>query len=237
MKKFLLGIIATAVMLGMYPVFAIEVEDVLDGYQVIYSPSAKTFATGGMAPDRIVLTKKTSEGSGSYSFYSYKCNCQNKATKCKCGCSLSDKKCNCSKKSNTGINEIALNSNYEFIYENRLIGVDNENLNYYEIVYSDGEFKQNKLSLEEVKQIFKDAEIVKISEFKRGKYTVIGNKTEKEILLFNDTDENFHKYNVTPEAANINKYIKGLIQLPQKGNVIFSHIGNEKTKKYTIRVK
>ncbi len=237
MKKFLLGIIATAVMLGMHPVFAIEVEDVLDGYQVIYSPSAKTFATGGMAPDRIVLTKKTSEGSGSYSLYSYKCNCKNKTTKCKCGCSLSKKKCNCSKKSNTGINELALNSNYEFIYENRLIGVDNENLNYYEIVYNDGEFSQNKLSIEDVKQIFKDAEIVKISEFKRGKYTVIGNKTEKEILLFNDTDANFHKYNVAPESANINKYIKGLIQLPSKGNVIFSHIGNEKAKKYTIKVK
>lgn len=237
MKKFLLGVISAAVILGLQPVLAMDVEDVLDGYQVIYSPSAKTFATGGMAPDRIVLTKKTTEGTGSYSLYTYKTTCEKKSTKCKCGCALNSKKCNCAKKSDKNVSELALNSNYEFIFNNRLIGVDNENLSYYEIVYDEGSFKQNKLSFEEVKEIFSDAEIVKISEFKRGKYTVIGNKTEKEILLFNDTDKNFHKYMLNPESASVNKYIKGLVKLPVKGKVELSHIGNDREQKYTIKVK
>lgn len=233
MKKLLLGLLLAGI-ISVQPVFSFEAEGILDNYQVIYSPSAKTFATGGMAQDRIVLTKKTSEGTGSYSSYSYKVKCSPKTTKCKCGCALKSKKCTCKNKSEK---EISLNSNYEFITDNRLIGVDNENLNYYEVTYENGEFTQNKLSPEDLKNIFKEADIVKISDFKNGKYTVLANDNKKEILLLNDTEANFHKYSVNPESAVLDKNIKGLIQLPKKGKIKFSHMYNNKEQKYTIKVK
>ena len=234
MKKLLFGLIAAG-MLTTLPVIALEAEGILDNHQIIYSPSAKTFATGGMAPDRIVLTKKTSEGTGNYSSYSYKVKCTKKSGNCKCGCALKSKKCTCNK--SKAKKEIELNSNYEFITENRLIGVDNENLNYYEVTYENGDFKQNKLTVEDVEKIFKDAEIVKISDFNKGNYTVIANDTKKEILLFNDTDANFHKYSVSPKSAAVDKNIKGLIQLPKKGKIRFNHQFNKKEQKYTIKVK
>ena len=50
---------------------ACDIEGLYNNYQAVYLPSTSSWSTGAMADDRIVLTKKTSEGSGNYSEYYY----------------------------------------------------------------------------------------------------------------------------------------------------------------------
>lgn len=154
----------------------------------------------------ISLIKKISEGTGSYSIYYYDINTP----------------------------AFILSSNYEFIDNNNLIGIDNANLKYNKIIYKDSKFIEQPLTIEELKNIFKNAEIIKISAFKNNKIKIKKPlfKT-KEILLVNNTDKYFHKYFINPEK-NGNKNIKGLITLDKKfKKVEFSHPSGDKLIIYT----
>ena len=70
MKKLLIGFL-TLVLTTCFccKVYAADIEGLYDKYQAVYLPSTNSWSTGSMAPDRVVLTKKTTEGSGSYSEY------------------------------------------------------------------------------------------------------------------------------------------------------------------------
>ena len=72
MKKLLTGLLCLGGMLITMAIVSAYGDDGLyDNYQAVYSPTTKSFSTGLMADDRIVLTKKVSEGTGSYSSYYY----------------------------------------------------------------------------------------------------------------------------------------------------------------------
>lgn len=133
--------------------------------------------------------------------------------------------------------EVGLNSNFEFIYDGRLIGVDNSNLKYYEIEYQNNELIQQLLSYEQIQEIFSDIDVIKLSDFKRGTYTIINHSENKMILLFNDTEDCFDKYFITPEKSIACKDIKGLIKLPRRGKITFSDIENKESKKFIIKVR
>ena len=208
MKKLLtglFGIILTMCFVGIAN--ACDIEGLYDNYQAVYMPSTNTWTTGGMADDRIVLTKKTSTGSGSYSEYY----------------------------NSDGTLAIALDSNFEFIKDGKLIAVDNANLKYYEVKYEDGKFTEKPLCETALAAIFPKAQIVKISEFQKNKITVkkLASK-DKIVVLLNDTDKSFYKYSCNPNVQN--KDIKGLLKLTTTGKVKFSHYG-EKKNLYTIKVK
>lgn len=205
--KKLFFILFIAAVTIMQPVNAQTAEPVFQESQVMYSPSECAWSVNSISNDEIVLKKSVSPGSGNYSIYSY----------------------------NSG--QILLNSNYEFIYDSKLIGIDNENLKFYEIVYKDCNFEQKILEPDALKEIFHEAEIIKISEFKKGLYTVLSNNTSKRILLYNDTDLNFHKYFISPSVSIVDENVKALVQLPKKGKVKFSHIGDLNSQAYVIKVK
>ena len=208
MKKLLtglFGIILTMCFVGIAN--ACDIEGLYDNYQAVYMPSTNTWTTGGMADDRIVLTKKTSTGSGSYSEYY----------------------------NSDGTLAIALDSNFEFIKDGKLIAVDNANLKYYEVKYEDGKFTEKPLCETALAAIFPKAQIVKISEFQKNKITVKKLASQdKIVVLLNDTDKSFYKYSCNPNVQN--KDIKGLLKLTTYDKIKFSHYG-EKKNLYTIKVK
>lgn len=138
MKKLLL---LAVLFLGVQAAFAIDFDSVKDNTQAVYFTQTKTWSTGGMSDDRIVLTKKMSPGSGGYSEYYF----------------------------SDGKVALPLTSNFEFIFDGRLIAVNNADLKYNEIVFEDDKFIEKSLSQEEVQKIFPDVEIIRISQFKTVK--------------------------------------------------------------------
>ncbi len=165
--------------------------------QVVYSPSSNYWSFGAMASDRIVLTKKRSSGTGSYSEY----YCSN------------------------GRKAFQLGSNYEFIKEGMLIASHNADLKFYEVVYKNKKFKEKELDISQIQALFPDAEIIRISDFKNGVIKVKKPFFKKQLfLLWNDTDKNFHKYSYENIADSD---IKGLFEAKHAGTYKFSHFGDD----------
>ncbi len=130
---------------------------------------------------------------------------------------------------------IATTSDYEFIHNGQLIAIDNTKLKYYEIIYKDGKFIQIPLSETKMKEIFHNAEIVKISEFNNDTYSTQKNFfAYKTILLVNDTDRKFYKYSYRPPRVQSTEVI-GFIKTFKYGKILFSHYG-EKENSLTIRI-
>lgn len=179
------------------PVFALD--PVYENDKVIYDTKTKCWSKEENK-EGIILYKKTSSGTGSYSIYYYKC----------------DKPA------------FQSGSNFEFIDNKKLIAVDNASLKYSKIIFDGSKFIQIPLEIEELKMIFPDVEIIKISRFKNNKLTIKKPLFKKKtVLLVNDTDEYFHKYFVSPESS-ANKNIKGLITLSKKfTKVKFCHLGEK----------
>ena len=187
------------------PVFALD--PVYENDKVIYDTKTKCWSKEENK-EGIILYKKTSSGTGSYSIYYYKC----------------DKPA------------FQSGSNFEFIDDKKLIAVDNASLKYSKIIFDGSKFIQIPLEIEELKTIFPDVEIIKISRFKNNKLTIKKPLFKKKtVLLVNDTDEYFHKYFVSPESS-ANKNIKGLITLSKKfTKVKFCHLGEKDS--LTIYIK
>ena len=182
-----------------------NIEGIYDNYQIVYSPKTKMFLSGSMLPDRVVLTKKTSDGTGSYSSYYFK----------------------------NGDLALELSSNFEFIKNGRLIACDNSALKYYEILYRNGKFYAKKLSVRKLQKLFPSAQIAKLSKFRNNRYVL--KTSNPELLIYNDTNKYFHKYDFTPETVKTSD-IKGLINVKNVDKIIFSHY-NEDTRlnpKYEI---
>lgn len=179
------------------PVFALD--PVYENDKVIYDTKTKCWSKEENK-EGIILYKKTSSGTGSYSIYYYKC----------------DKPA------------FQSGSNFEFIDDKKLIAIDNASLKYSKIIFDGSKFIQIPLEIEELKTIFPDVEIIKISRFKNNKLTIKKPLFKKKtVLLVNDTDEYFHKYFVSPESS-ANKNIKGLITLSKKfTKVKFCHLGEK----------
>ncbi len=192
MKKFLALFVAFALFMGI--ACAKDIEGIYNNNQVVYYPTSDTWSNGGMTEDRVVLTKKTGVGSGSYSEYYY----------------------------SNGKQAFTLKGNFEFIDNGNLISVDNNGLKYSKVSFKNNEVKETPLSDKELKEIF-DADVIKVSSFENGEIKVHKPFLHKKtILLVNDTDKYFHKY--APIPAKVNKTdVKGLMTLYKYGNVKFKH--------------
>lgn len=197
MKKFILF---ASVLLLTNCTFASDITPVLSNHQVVYLPASKTWSEGAMADNRIVLSKKTSVGTGNYSVYYYPDNKE----------------------------AIMLGSDYEFLHDGHLIACHNSDLKFFEVVYNKNKFEEQELSLEQVQSLFPDAEIIKISQFKDNKLTVYKPLFEKkDFLLLNDTDKYFHKYSFEPQSVKYSP-VAGLFKASVARKITFSHFGEDK---------
>ena len=141
-------------------------DSVENNYEITYSPK-RGWAFSSTDKEKTVLIKKQAEGSGGYSEYYYE----------------------------DGTLAVTLNSDYEFIFENNLICVVNSNFKYYKLIKTSDGFKISALTIPELKEIFPNTDIIKISEFVDNQ--IIIKKApfkDKNILLLNDTNKYFYKY-------------------------------------------
>lgn len=133
-------------------------------------------------------------------------------------------------------------SNYEFIHNGNLIGYSNQDLKFYEYTFINGELIKNELSEEEIKNLFPDHKIIRISDFSETTNS-LKIKKQKHILkliLLNDTDRNFYHYSFTSGNAKIKRYpISGFVDVSKKGMIQFSHFGDntEETPWYIILIR
>lgn len=187
------------------PVFAADIKPVLSNTELLFSPKDNIFSLGAPENNKISLSKRTSTGTGNYSIYSY------------------------------NNNEIMLGSNYEFLFNGRLISCHNADLKLFEVIYNGKNFEEKQLTDEQIQEIFPDAEIIKISQFnKDNKLTVKKQFLEKkDFLLLNDTDKYFHKYSFHPQSVKFTP-VAGLFKASTIGKITFSHFDADK---YTIYVK
>lgn len=203
MKQIITLLFSTALFISGLGACAYEQYDfnaIKDNQQVTYSPELKTWNTGAMAEDRIVLTKKMSIGSGGFSEYYY----------------------------SDGTLASQIGSNFEFItLDGRLIACHNADLKIFEMTMENGKLIEKELSEKEIQEIFPDVEIIKISQFKNNQISVCKKPFKnKEILLLNDTDESFYKYSFKPRSVK-KTWVAGLINIERYEQIKFSHFNDD----------
>lgn len=130
---------------------------------------------------------------------------------------------------------------YEFLYKNQLIGYNTHTLKFYKFDFENEKFNKTELSESQIKELFPDVEIVKISQFKDNKITL--NKPwfkKKTFLIVNDTDKEFYKYQFE-HYAKTDELIRELIEVDRPRTFIFSHFGSRDklfpTLKITVKNK
>lgn len=166
------------------------------GYQVVYSPGAKEWNNGGMTPDRIVFTKSISSGSGNYSEYKAK-----------------------------GYPLIMMPTQFEFLWNGRLIGYSTADLKFYELVYEDEIFRIKVLSFAQVKEIFPGLEILKLSSVKTDLIVKRLPFEPKSFMMLNDTDRSFYHYSFE-EDVKFDAPFNALLTVKTYETLIFSHFGS-----------
>lgn len=197
MKKIFL--ILTFLLL-MLPTFA-ETESptvLINNSEVYYSKDSNTWSSAKLDDNSIMLTKTLVEGTGSYSRYNYSED------------SLA----------------FALATDYEFLKNGKLIIVDNNLLSYSQMIYDGENFQQIPLNIDEIQEVFQDAEILRVSNIDDDNKTWLHKPflKKKTILLVNDTDKCFHK--LTTKSKNVqDEEIKGLLTFSRYGYYKFKHFG------------
>ncbi len=180
---------------------ALAYDSVENNYEVTYSPKTG-WSFSSSDKSKITLTRKIVDGSGGYSEYYY----------------------------DDGTLAVTLNSDYEFIFENNLICVVNSNFKYYKLIKNSDRFKIVALTIPELREIFPNTEIIKISQFTNDQ--IIIKKPpfkDKNVLLLNDTNKYFYKYSLNPNYIQ-DENIKGLLHINNYGEFEFSHYEDEKEK-------
>lgn len=115
---------------------------------------------------------------------------------------------------------------YEFLYKNQLIGYNGHKLKFYKMTADNNEIQYIPLADNEIKELFPDVEIVKVSQFKDGKITLYKPWFKKKtFLLINDTDEFFYKY-LFEGYNNQKELFKGILEISRPQTLIFSHFGS-----------
>jgi len=185
-----------------------EMEIIVDENFVIYSPLTESWSTGGIIPDGIVLSKKVQYGNGAYSEYFHH---NNKLA-------------------------FALTSDCEFVKNGTLVSVNNNELKYSKIIYSDNKFVEVSLTSDELKNIFPEAEIIEMSNFKLNKLSIKKPLFEKKnVLLVNNTKKYYYNPTCTLPKSQTSP-IKGFITLYKYGKYSFKHFGEHKGN-FLIQVK
>jgi len=91
----------------------------------------------------------------------------------------------------------------EFLIGHKLYSYFPKTFEFYEVVFNGVKFTPKKLSVDDVSQIFKNYQIIKLSEIQKGNYTVRYSKDENKFIILNDnSDEDFYKYYIVPNDSS-----------------------------------
>lgn len=207
MKKIFFTLMTIA-FLSLNNIFAEEVQEISETQpnisQFIYNPYSETWRTGDVTEDSdVLLNKQLIEGASSYTQFFY-----------------SD-------------NTIAgtLNTDYEFIKNGKLYGINNNELKFYEIIFNGDYFEEIELNVEEVQKLFPDTEIIRLSQIDSDNKMWLSKPMfkKKDFLFINDSDKSYYK--LTPKMKKLQQSeIKGLITIPFYGMFTLNHFGEYKGK-------
>ena len=168
-------------------------------YQVVYSPTENKWTAGGVVDgDKILLTKKDVDTMSRYSVYHYEDDTV----------------------------AFELSSDFEFVKNGILIGVDNRNFKYYKVEYTGDGFIEVPLTIYELQEAFPDADIARMSYISKDDKLWVSKKIfkKKKLIFLNDSDAFYYK--LSPRNKKIqNKEIKSLVTFNRFGIYNFDHMG------------
>lgn len=120
-----------------------------------------------------------------------------------------------------------INSTYEFLDGQKLIGYNAHTLKFYNITYDGKKIVSDILPEGEIKKYFPDVQIVKISHFNNGSITLEKPWFKrKTFLLLNDTGMDFYKYQFEHKPGNCYELIKGIFEVKRPQTIIYSHFAS-----------
>lgn len=114
---------------------------------------------------------------------------------------------------------------YEFLLGEKLVGYNPYKLQFYYLTFADNKFERTMLTDGEIKSLFPNVEIVKISQFKNDTITLYKPFFKPKTFLFvNDTDKEFYKYQFEHYKKQT-ELIHGIFEPKRAGTYIYSHFG------------
>lgn len=127
-------------------------------------------------------------------------------------------------------------TNVSFVEKGELFGINIQDLKFYRYKYQDGKFIKKELGKESVKKLFPDYKIVKISKFRNNEITLYKKPFhKKKVLLLNDTDSSFYKYNYEPKSV-CKDSMKPFIKISHSGKIVFSHYGDDTVEAPALKI-
>lgn len=175
---------------------------------IFYNPENSSWATNQQTNNDIQLKNKSFIGSGGFVEYYYK-----------------DKKLAIGPETNIG-----------FIHNGEFIGINSQELKFYKYVYENNKFVAKELNVDEIQELYPDYSIIRVSDFKNNEITIYKKFfSKKNILLLNDTNQSFYKYNYKP-ASVCPEYIKPFIRLSHAGKIVFSHYGDDTKESPALKI-
>jgi len=129
------------------------------------------------------------------------------------------------------------NCEYEFIYQNELIGYSNRDLKFYSIAYQNGALSKKELSKEQIEEMFPNYKVVAISEFseKTNSLKIKKNFGDLKIILYNDTEKTFDYFTFSSGNVKFKKYdLRGFLTVQDSGMVQFARDGEHDYKNWYI---
>ena len=132
------------------------------------------------------------------------------------------------------------NCEYEFIYNDSLIGYSNRDMKFYDILYANGGLSKRELSKEEVETIFPEYKVITFSDFsiKTNSIKLKKHSNILKIILLNDTSNTFDNYKFTSGNAKFEQYLlRGFLTVSKSGMIQFSDTNDENYLYFVILVR
>jgi hypothetical protein len=89
----------------------------------------------------------------------------------------------------------------EFLKDKQLYSYYPKTFEYYQILFNGVKFIPIKLSIEEISKLFKNYNIIKVSQLKQGTYHDKFSKRNSNYLILNDIGEKFYQYYIIPNDS------------------------------------
>lgn len=89
----------------------------------------------------------------------------------------------------------------EFLSGDKLYSYFPKYFEYYEVMFNGVKFVPRKLSEKELAKIFKNYNIINVSELQKGTMKISFSKSKNNFVIINDAGEDFYKYYVVPNDS------------------------------------
>lgn len=114
----------------------------------------------------------------------------------------------------------------EFIKNNQLYGYNMHKLKFFNLNFANDKFDKTELSEEQIKELFPNIDIIKVSQFTNGELTLYKPLFKTiTFMLINDTDEFYYKYHLENYDKQ-DELIHGIFEISKAGDYIYSHFGS-----------